>query len=300
MSSDSGKPFVSVIVPVYNDAGRIAKCIEALIDQTYLKDQYEIIVVDNGSDDNTRDIVRQYPVKLLLEDAIQGSYAARNKGIEHARGEIISFTDSDCIPVREWIDAGVEGMITGGADLVSGTVHFIFSSRPTGSEIYDSLTNMQIEKNIRERKVSKTANLFVHSRVIDTVGPFPAFLRSGGDVWWTGRATAKGFKLLYVPNAEVAHPARRLSHLLEKQFRVGRGMPRIRISNGESKWKCFLYGFFLLLPPNYFKIKKLLFERQEPSLGKKMLSVWCAAWLSRIAMGIGTITSVSFLWSKEF
>ena len=73
-------PYVSVILPVYNDTERLKICLEKLTDQSYSKDKYEIIVIDNNSTDNIKDLHKIFlQVKFLLEDKIQSSYAARNK-----------------------------------------------------------------------------------------------------------------------------------------------------------------------------------------------------------------------------
>ena len=116
-------PFVSVIVPVYNDAQRIWKCIESLLQQTYPRQKYEVIIIDNGSTDETRTVIQKYPVKLLIEDKIQNSYAARNKGIKNACGEVIAFTDADCIPDSDWIEKGVTNLLrTPNCGLVGGEI----------------------------------------------------------------------------------------------------------------------------------------------------------------------------------
>lgn len=94
---------VSVIVPAYNSQKFIGKCIEALFAQKYQCENYEIIVVDDGSTDRTADIVRAYPVKYLFQKN-QGPAAARNLGAREARGGIILFTDSDCVPSDNWIE----------------------------------------------------------------------------------------------------------------------------------------------------------------------------------------------------
>ncbi len=164
------KPYVTIIIPLYNDKDRISNCIAALVKQSYPSERYEIIVVDNNSTDNSVAVVEKYPVKILYEKDIQSSYAARNRGIKAALGEIIAFTDSDCTPVHGWVSEGVKALQENNADIASGNVRFIFSSQKTGAEIYDSLTNMQIEQNIAERNVSKTANLFVCSEVLIPLG----------------------------------------------------------------------------------------------------------------------------------
>lgn len=283
-------PFVSVIVPVYNGAQRIQTCIEALLAQTYSRARYEVLIVDNGSTDTTRDVVQRYPVALLIEDQIQSSYAARNKGLQQARGEVIAFTDSDCTPVPGWIEEGMRALQSQSADLVGGRVHFIYSLHETGAEIWDSLTNMQIEQNILERGAAKTANLFVRAAVVGEIGPFPDNWQSGGDVIWTKRATRNGFKLVYAPAAEVAHPARRLDALLRKQYRVGKGQVKIwRVDDLPCQRiayrivRCFL-------PPSPLRVKSLL---QDSGLSgwHQTWSVWTAAWLVSIATGLGNMVA---------
>jgi len=73
----------------------------------YDRDMLEIIVVDGNSTDNTREIVSQYPVKLLLEER-HGLNAARNTGIKNSSGEIVAFTDADCIIPKDWISKIVD------------------------------------------------------------------------------------------------------------------------------------------------------------------------------------------------
>ena len=96
-------PFVSVVVPVFNGVRTIEELLTSLLALDYPVDRYEIIIVDNGSTDDTRQIVERYPVTLLEEREIRGAAAARNKGIMHARGDIIAFTDADCVADRNWL-----------------------------------------------------------------------------------------------------------------------------------------------------------------------------------------------------
>ena len=98
---------VSVIVPAYNAQKTIGQCIDALLAQTYPRESYEVIVVDDGSTDGTTDVVKAYQVKYLYQRN-QGPATARNIGVREAQGEIILFTDSDCVPFNNWIEEMVE------------------------------------------------------------------------------------------------------------------------------------------------------------------------------------------------
>ena len=91
-------PFVSVIVPVLNSEKTIERCITSLLDQDYPMDKYEIIFVDNGSTDHTLKILNNFNKNIkILKEPIESSYRARNKGIMNTKGDIIAFTDSDCV-----------------------------------------------------------------------------------------------------------------------------------------------------------------------------------------------------------
>ncbi len=93
---------VSIIIPTYNGAKRIRKCLDAVTQQDY-KNEYEIVVVDDGSKDNTAAVVEKYQAVRLVRQKNAGPAAARNKGAQHANGEIILFTDDDCVPKKDWL-----------------------------------------------------------------------------------------------------------------------------------------------------------------------------------------------------
>src|SRR5689334_14241359 len=80
----------------------IDRCLTAVLNVDYPAEQREIVVVDNGSRDRTAEIVERYPVTLLHE-ARRGSAAARNRGIEAARGDVVACTDADCLPTTVWL-----------------------------------------------------------------------------------------------------------------------------------------------------------------------------------------------------
>ena len=89
----SGHPLVSVVIPSYNRGWVVQEAIESVLGQDY--DDFELIVVDDGSTDETRDILAAYDNITVLEQSNQGVSAARNKGVAHANGTFIAFLDSD-------------------------------------------------------------------------------------------------------------------------------------------------------------------------------------------------------------
>ncbi len=119
------KPIVSVIVPAYNEEKRIKSCLESILNQDY-KGEYEVILVDNNSTDNTVKIARKFfPMVRIVPESKQGVIFARIRGIKEAKGEIISFTDADSIVPEFWLSrivkAGANPKVAG----IGGTVNLI-------------------------------------------------------------------------------------------------------------------------------------------------------------------------------
>lgn len=282
-------PLVSVIIPVYNDHERLRSCVDGLVRQTYPHDQFEVIVVDNGSMPPIAGWLAGLPVKVLVENAVRSSYAARNHGLRHAQGDVIALLDADCLPETNWIEAGVRALQNARADLVGGRVAFTFGERRTGAEIFDALTNMQVAENVRSRGVAKTANLFLRRDVVTRIGPFPAHLQSGGDVVWTRAATRQGLRLVYGSDVVVYHPARRLGALLRKQYRVGAGQRAIwrdeRRPIGKAA-RSVVVGF---LPPFPGAFRRMLRRASPPVRGWETARVWFAGWAARVATSLGRI-----------
>jgi cellulose synthase/poly-beta-1,6-N-acetylglucosamine synthase-like glycosyltransferase len=100
---NEGQVRFSIVVPAYNSAATMAECLAALNQQTVSREEYEVIVVDDGSTDATAEIASNLGA-VVLRQANSGPAAARNTGIAGAHGDVVLFTDSDCMPVRGWIE----------------------------------------------------------------------------------------------------------------------------------------------------------------------------------------------------
>ncbi|MDJ0776022.1 MAG: glycosyltransferase family A protein [Mastigocoleus sp. MO_167.B18] len=221
-------PFVSIIIPVYNDAERLKTCLIPLEEQTYPKDLYEVIIVDNNSEEDITKVVNQFKQARITNESRQGSYAARNQGISVAKGNVFGFTDSDCIPNNDWIEKGVEKLLQiPNCGLVAGEVKLFFKNpeEPTIFEIYDSMNFLRQQYYIEKYNFGATANIFTFKDVFEVVGLFNHELKSGGDSEWGKRVFAAGYVQVYADNVLVSHPAR--SHwgeIQKKVLRVTEGM----------------------------------------------------------------------------
>ena len=228
------EPFVSIIVPVKNEAQRLPRLLATLVALDYPPDRYEIILADNGSSDETETIARQTPRVIFCVEPRGGSYAARNAGIRISRGEVLAFTDGDCTPEKGWLRAGVE-RLSGGVDLVAGAIQFELS-RPSIAHRFDKKFFLQQERWVTEKKAGATANLFINRSVIERLGGFSEELTSGGDFAFCKKATDSGCELVFEPQAIVRHPTRGLKALLRKARRIGGGKAeRLRHTTTRSK-----------------------------------------------------------------
>jgi glycosyltransferase involved in cell wall biosynthesis len=96
-------PDISIVIPARNEGRRIAHCLHSLRNQSVAFDQYEVIVVDDGSDDDTTEVAQQNGARVIRQSK-KGTSAARNRGIADALGDIVLFTDADCIAAPNWVE----------------------------------------------------------------------------------------------------------------------------------------------------------------------------------------------------
>lgn len=222
-------PSVSVVVPVYNDVAALRRCLSALAQQDYPAEAIQVLVVDNASTDDVSAAMPSDPRFHLLHEARRGSYAARNTGVQRATGEVLAFTDSDCVPRPDWLTRGVDALRTPPRpDAVGGAIELFFphGSQPrTGPEHFEVRHEFQQRKYIEEWSFAATANVFVSREVFDRVGPFDPELQSGGDTDWGNRLVGGGGRLVFAPDVVVGHPARSSwRELGRKSVRVAHGI----------------------------------------------------------------------------
>jgi glycosyltransferase involved in cell wall biosynthesis len=289
LTTDFGSPFASVIIPVRNAPGHIRRCLDALMEQTYPRDRFEIIVVDNGSTDKTPQVIAAYPVQRLVETSMASPYPARNRGIRHAQGAIIALLDADCTPVADWLERGVAPLVAGTADMVGGNVVFTFSEHNTVAEQLDSIMHLNVQDSIERVQACPTANLFVRAALFRELGGFPARVRSGGDMAWTGRASRAGYTLRYEPAAKVYKPARRLRALLRKSFRIGTGGPALFLDRGETPPRILLLTLRGLLPARLSVLHRMIIRRGTPEMLGRFWQLWLVYWLARSASSLGRL-----------
>ncbi|MCI4592664.1 glycosyltransferase family 2 protein [Sphingobium sp. BYY-5] len=218
-------PLVSVIIPVWNSPDYIRHCLAALEQQTLPRDQYEIVVVDNGSTDDTASIARAVPGIIVLEETRPGSYAARNRALKEVRGTFVAFTDADCLPAPDWLEAALSAARSHPEfGVLAGRIELFDEALPDGQACGDYERIFSFPQAFAERGNCATANWVSRKDVFDRLGGFDAALKSGGDRQMALRIRDSGFPLIYVPEMLVRHPVRASwTELVRKRRRLSGG-----------------------------------------------------------------------------
>jgi glycosyltransferase involved in cell wall biosynthesis len=200
---------VSVVVPTYRRADLLDRCLSALAAQDCDATDYEIIVADDAASDETRRQVEKWArsgrcaVRYVAVIRSHGPAAARNAGWRTAQGEIVAFTDDDCVPGRQWVRAGAAALSAERSTPAAawGRLRMPLPPQPTDYE--------RNEAGL-EHAEFVTANCFVRRDVLEAVGGFDerftAAWREDADLYFT--LLECGYQVIHVPEAIVVHPVR--------------------------------------------------------------------------------------------
>ncbi|QDU58478.1 putative glycosyltransferase EpsJ [Aeoliella mucimassa] len=230
-------PLISVIIPVYENARDLEICLSTLAAQTIPPSNFEVIVVDNGSKDPPKSLVANYPFARFGSETKPGSYAARNTGLQLARASLLAFTDSDCQPHPTWLEKGIDALRDADkVDVVAGRIDVSAKDerKPTLAELYDMATRFDQKDRVARENGVVTANMLTRRDVFDRAGPFDDSLMSGADGLWSQHAADVGFKVVYVDDVPVTHPARAsIAQICQQNSRFAHG--RFDIVTSERK-----------------------------------------------------------------
>jgi GT2 family glycosyltransferase len=230
-------PMISIIIPHLNQPEALAACLQSLAAQSYPRERFEVIVVDNGSRELPTKVVGTLSGARLETEAEPGPGPARNRGVAISKGEILAFIDADCTADPNWLSVIARRL--GSADdktVLGGDVRIAVGDpeRLTMLEAYESVFAYRQQEYIEKHGFSGTGNLAVRRRDFDAVGPF-AGIAIAEDRDWGHRAAAKGFRIVYAGDTVVYHPARRsfdemfakwdrhIAHDFEEWINGGRG-----------------------------------------------------------------------------
>lgn len=263
------KPFVSVIIPCYNDEKGIEETLSSLSLQDYPQNKLEIIVVDNNSTDGTLDVIYYFLKKIpsikIERETKQSSYAARNRGIAVSKGDVLAFLDSDMTVEADWLKNRVDHLTSTDSDYTGcNVVVYTKSISPNVWERYNTLAGFPMEHYMKKAYFVGTGCLFIRKSILNKTGIFNERLKSGGDNEFGKRVKRCGFKMSYDGNTTIYHPARSsIKSLYNKYSRVAKGRIDLKLTYPEYFGKFTinyvirrLWPFFH--PPIYFNGLALL------------------------------------------
>ncbi|MDT8441700.1 MAG: glycosyltransferase family 2 protein [Desulfuromonadales bacterium] len=245
---------VSVIICTYNRSFLLQNLLQSFVECNTDIQDYEIIVVDNGSSDDTPFIVEKYKDNFkyfqYVYEKKQGLSYARNAGVYVARSDYVAFVDDDCLIAEGWLDRAVEIINRVSPDVFGGDIlPFYIGEKPVWyQDKYALLSVSDKESPLPEGQYVMGGNMFFRKSVILTLGGFdPNLGMSGGNINY-GEETALQIKLrqkynegviYYDPKLVVKHLVRSekmtFSWLIRSSFSKGRDNIRIKISSDKAE-----------------------------------------------------------------
>ena len=303
-------PSASVVIPAYNCEKTIVHTLNAL--QTQTIPPKEVIVVDDGSSDQTAALIKTFPeVKYVFQDN-QGPAQARNRGAEAASGEILFFTDADCIPELDWIEKALAPFENQQVAAVAGSYNIANSNDALARCIHREIIFRHERLMPLYPRSFGSYNVAIRRRVFTQVGGFNPRYRhaSGEDNDLSYRILKSEYKIYFERNAKVKHfHTTHIGKYLREQNRHGYWRVRLYLdfpamARGDDYtfWKdiieiplAFIMLLFMVLAPFFEECLWITF-----GLGFLTLSVQFI-----FSLMLGNNLSDSFmyawvLWSRSF
>lgn len=241
---------VTVIIPCYNGEKFVAKCIESILNQT--KAPNEILVIDDGSTDNSASIIEKYNVRLIKHETNKGLAEARNTGMKNASSDILIFVDADTIADPKLIESLLEGYTNENVAGVGGQ-----GIESSIQNMYDLWRKLHASQSSGDKVIKNTQLLWglcssFKRNVLIKLGGFDPFYETNGeDMDISIRIRKKGYRLAYMPNARVYHQRtdnfKTLCNMIYRWYYWGY---IVKKRNGEEPFKKWLFITFRNLRTN--------------------------------------------------
>ncbi len=243
-------PFVSVIVCSYNGGRTLPRCLESLGKINY--PNYEVILVDDGSTDNTTEIAAQFPNVRYIRQTNYGLSHARNTGAAAAKGDVFAYTDSDCMADPDWLYYLIGTLTSGDYAGVGGpnvspparnAIQAVVAAAPGGP------SHVLLTDTVAEHIPG--CNMAFRRWAFENIGGFdPEYRKAGDDVDFCWRLQQAGGVIAFSPTAIVWHHRRfTLREFLKQQEGYGEAESLLRFKHliffgptGTAKWRGQIYG----------------------------------------------------------
>lgn len=235
-------PFVSVIIPVRDREKALGRCLASLSELHYPAERLDVIVVDDGSSDNSAGCAQKWGASVVFSGADgAGPAAARNRGAATAQGEILAFIDSDCTASKEWLKQLVPLFDDTTLAAVGGKVAGI-SNASALDRYEDVMSSLCLGENPRqEGKGADTfylpsCNLLVKKNIFLAMDGFAPTMQVGEDVDLCWRIRDKGWQIAYMPTGTVFHQHRnQLGPFISRRFFYGTSEEKLQHLHPKRK-----------------------------------------------------------------
>lgn len=287
------RPIFSVIVPTYGRPQQLTTCLQALAQLQYPREQFEVIVVDDGGVTPLDAVIAAFQNRLavtLLRQAHAGPAAARNTGTAHAKGQFFAFTDDDCIPAPDWLPTLQLRFTTAPRQIIGGRTYNALPANPysTASQVIIDMVYAYYNADPSRARFFAANNLALPASHFHAIGGFDAAFTTSEDRELCDRWLYHGYHMTYAPEVIVYHAhALTLRTFWWQHFNYGRGafrFHRIRAQRASGRFRQEL-KFYARLP-------SLLGNTLSRERGGRrlMLSALMLVWQGANAAG--------FLWEK--
>lgn len=224
-------PFVSVVIPMLNEAANIRRCVESILQQTYPSERLEVIVVDGISDDGSREILcelsGQYGNVHFFDNPLRITSRALNIGVNHARGDVIIILGAHSKIVPNFIELNIEKMLTRGEVCTGGTqinVGETYLQRVIGAGMASrfGIPTAPYRYETRERYVDTVVYAAYRREILAEVGLFEEELHLAEDAELNWRIRQAGHKIFFSPDiVSYYYPRPTLGELAKQFFNYG-------------------------------------------------------------------------------
>jgi len=228
------KMAISVIIPTYNRKSELEQLLASLARQTLPPGSFEVIVVDDGSDDGTRDWLNEHKPGFgfsfsWFAQERRGPGAARNLGMDKAAGDVFVFTDTDCIPQPDWLEQLIKPFASGKVGAVGGR-EIINARDPLLMRCFHYLMTAPLTTGGMRGKEGKrlarfyprTFNMAISRKAYEATGGFKSMYHAE-DIELSFRIRQAGFELLYQGRAQVYHRRRNtVAQYARQLFNMGK------------------------------------------------------------------------------
>lgn len=254
------KPFFTIVIPTYKRFDQLRECLHSISRLDYPRDDFEVVVVDDGSPSSPGSIVEPFQSQFNLRLVIQphaGPATARNRGVSEASGAFIAFTDDDCMPAPNWLTRLRCRLDADPGSVIAGNTVNTLTDNPYSTASQMLIDYLNAYYNKENARFLTSNNMALSKEVFTKIGGFDTTfpLAAAEDREFCDRCVHFGLKTVFAPEAVVrhAHPLT-LKRFIRQHYNYGRGannFHRIRAERTSEKIKIEPARFYvdLLLHP---------------------------------------------------